>query len=247
MAIWLPALLAIWVPLTWATRVLIPQMMGGNVTVFAAELLHALAMAFRPDVLIALLLVQRSASRDVWHATREEMAVTFLTAGPIIVGKAIVPVALLSVFHAFGIWYYYAELLTDPIYQLPLWLAGPSIPLGIPIMGLAFAEDVLFATVVVLIALRCFLLGTDPFHATLQAIARLLVFGLLVCLCSWAWPLIYNLMPFDWSMWLIIDLRRFLITSNLAWFSMILPMEIAVIVFVSWRLRKRLNRWLRME
>ncbi len=247
MAIWLPILLFVWLPLTWATRAFIPQVLAGNVAVPAAELLHTLAMAFRPDALIALLLAQRSASRHAWHAAREELAVTFLTAGPIIAGKAIVPVVLLAVFHAVGVWYYYAGLLADPTYQLPLWLAGPAIPLGVPIMGLAFLEDVLFAAVVVLIALRCYLLGTDPFHATLQAMARLLLFGLLVCLCSWAWPLAFNLMPLDWSMWLILDPRRFLIASNLVWFSMILPMEIAVIILVSWRLRIRLTRWLKMD
>ncbi len=243
----LPALLAVWVPLTWVTRIVVPQQIGANVSPMAAELIHALAMAFRPDVFIALFLVQRSASREIWHQCREELAVTFLSPARILAGKAFVPIALLAFFHAVGIWFYYGDLLIDPVYFVSFQDGGLYFPVGPLIMLLAFIEDLFFATVIVLIALRAYLFQPDAMQATLGAIVRLFLFGLAVCLCSWAWPLILNFLPIPWIGWMLTDFGRFLLLGNLVWFALILPLETILVALLWWKLTRKLSRWLQRE
>src|SRR5690606_10374742 len=128
--IWIPALLAVWVPMTWLTRRVVQELTAGVMTPLASESLHALAMAFRPDVFVALLLVQVRASRGLWHNARNELAVTMLAPSRILMGKAIVPITLIALLHLFGVSYYYADLMRDPWYVVRLTDYGPAVHAG---------------------------------------------------------------------------------------------------------------------
>jgi hypothetical protein len=127
---------------------------------------------------------------------------------------------------------------------------GPTYPIGIPVMLLAFVEDVLFATVVVLIAMHSYILDHDPLRATLRALAWLFLFGLAVALCNFAWPLIsfyVPILPERVFIWMIMDFSRTMLLGNIVWFGTILPLECIIIVILWMRLKRNLARWLKLE
>lgn len=242
--LWIPALLIIWVPMTWLTRLYVQNLTTGIMTPVASEALHSLAMAFRPDVLVAMILVQNRASRGLWHHARDEYAVTMLTPSRLLLGKVIVPVTLISIFHLCGAGYYYSDLLQDPWYIVRLMDDGPAFHAGVPIIVFALVEDLLFGIVAVMIAARVFLLETDVLKASLRAAVRLFLIGALVYACNFAWSLILLVLPVEWQWWLLTEPGRFMLASNAVWFATIIPAELMVIAFLWWRTTRRLTAWL---
>lgn len=246
--LWLPLLLAAWVPMSYLVRTPDAGMLVGVLSFWQGAALSTLQTVARPDVALALFFAYLAVHNAGWHDLRAHLGPTLLRPAQIIVGKAAVPIALLAVLHLVGASYYYGYLVLDPgLYASPLGEAGPRVHLAYVVMPFAMLEDMLFATLAVLVALEQSLLRRDPFLATGAAIWRLLLVGLGIAVCQWAWELVVLLGPLEFVEYLVYNPGAGFLLGNATWFGLVYPLETTVIVLTWRRLSRQLDSLLDRE
>jgi ABC-type Co2+ transport system permease subunit len=174
--------LGFWVPGTYFMRVVVPSMApltaGEAVTVLYA----LLPLAFRPEIVMALLLGSIQFAKGTWRQEREDLCTTGFTDLEIVGGKVIAPCLLLAGLNALMAAPNYAMLFTDPT------LVSRQVPeryyAAAAGSALALAEDFAFSFVCVLAVYRELVRTRDRFTAALRAISIVLLLG--VAAGAWA-------------------------------------------------------------
>jgi hypothetical protein len=220
-----------------------PGMGGGLAAMMASQVLR---LMFRPDVLLAFVLCYMASRAPHWAGAREELAVTHLTAARLALGKAAVPVIALAILHALGAAFYYMDLLLAPELRVPTRL-GVAVNIGIPIALLAWVEDVLYATIVVLVGLRAFLFGRHALLAAFRGFGLVIALGLGVALASLAFDVITTFLPMRALIWLIQTEARVILVGNAVFFALVLPYELLAIALLRRALVRDTEAWLARE
>lgn len=245
---WLPLVLLAWVPMSLLVRTPDAAMMVGVVSFWQSAALSTLQTVMRPDIVLGLFLAYLAVHNAGWHELRHHLGTTLLRPAQVIVGKAAVPVLLLAALHILGAGFYYGHLVLDPeLYALPFGEGGLRLHLAYVVMPLATVEDLLFATLAVLVALEQYLLRRDPFIATGSAIARLMWVGLGIAVCQWVWELVVLLGPMEFVEFLVFNPGPAFLMGNATWFGLVYPLEITIIVLTWRRLSRQLDGLLGRE
>lgn len=246
--LWVPVALMAWLPMSYLARSPDAAMMLGAISLWQGALLSTVQATLRPDIALALFFVYLSVHNAGWHSVRQHLGVTLTTPGQVIVAKVAGPLGLLVALHLVGGYFYYSHLTHDPTLVLgPAWPNGPRLHVAYVVMPVAMVEDMLFASVCVLVALEQFLAHADAFTATFRALGWLLLVCVGIAVCQWSWEVAVYFAPLSFFEFLVFNPAEAFLLGNAAWFALALPLELAIIRATLGRLVRRLPQDLGRE
>ncbi|MBX3728835.1 MAG: hypothetical protein KF858_06595 [Candidatus Sumerlaeia bacterium] len=116
-----------------------------------------------------------------------------------------------------------------------------------PIFFFAVLEDLLYAALLVLVAMREYPFRRDPLVATFRAVGWMALAGVGILACSWAYMLVIWLAPWSFNRTMAFNPGLDMLMGNAVWFALVLPFE----AFLVWRhgraVLRRMKAWLADE
>lgn len=124
---------------------------------------------------------------------------------------------------------------------------GIVVSAGIPVTIFGLLEDFLYSATMVLIAAHQFFFRREPMLAAMHALWRIALVGACIAIAGWVWTIASMAMPYRMLAWFADRPVIEFLLANAVWFSLVLPLETAVIAVCWRRAVRQTEEWLRKD